>query len=69
MDLESLRALYLRDTENVPEMRAAIKTASTRPDRTLVLQFEPFDDNPMLLYAVWGLASLEGVTIVLPPKR
>ena len=69
MRQQDLRALYLSDTEKAPEIRDAISEASKSPDRTLTLEFRPFDDDPMLLYAVWGLASSMGVTLVLPPDR
>ena len=68
MNQEDLHSLYLRDVADAPGLLDAIREAAKRPDRTLVLQFPTFDDNPILLYAVWGLARSEGVTIVLSAR-
>ena len=67
MDVSELRSMYLHDLAKAPAIRSAIRRAAKRPDRTLVLPFRRFDDNPFLLYATCGLAHQDGVTIVLPP--
>jgi hypothetical protein len=68
MDKTDLKAMYLRDMKRAPRVLTAIRRASRRPDRTLVLSFRPFDDDPFLLYSTWGIARDEGVTLVLPPS-
>ena len=68
MDQKSLRKLYLSDLAKAPGVLAAIRRAARRSDRTLVMAFGPFDDDPVLLYAACGLARQDGVTLVLPPQ-
>ena len=67
MDHTLLRTMYLQDLKRAPKVKADILRAAKREDRTVTLSFRAIKDDPMLLYACWGFARLEGVTLILPP--
>ena len=69
MKHHNMRSLYLRDLEAVPTIRSGIDTAAKGSNKSLTLSFLPFEDNPMLLYAVVGYAVLEGVSITFSLKH
>ena len=68
MDQTDLEAMYLRDLKRVPKILSAIRKAAKTENKSVTLDFAPFDDDPMLLYACWGVARTAGVTLVLPPE-